>query len=106
MKLYIDLTSFMHVQFLSGIQRVVSEVVIRLIKQQEFNVVLFTLDNGERIIKIIRNTDFIRFYEDNEKNKCTVQTERKRNITSVFQFQKSSLQGALQFLPAWPLFCR
>ena len=85
MKLYIDLTSFMHVQFLSGIQRVVSEVVIRLIKQQEFNVVLFTLDNGERIIKIIRNTDFIRFYEDNEKNKCTVQTERKRNIPSVFQ---------------------
>lgn len=40
-KVFIEVTSFYHAGFTTGIQRVVREVVTRLLKMPEFELVLF-----------------------------------------------------------------
>ena len=40
MKIYIDVTNLLRVDFLTGIQRVVREVVLRMIRNRKLDIVL------------------------------------------------------------------
>lgn len=63
-KLYIDITSFCSANFLSGIQRVVREVVVRLLKMEEFEAILFTWPNTEDELSVLSNDDFLKCFDE------------------------------------------
>lgn len=72
MKIYVDLTSFYNTDFMSGIQRVVKEVVIRLLKDSSLNVVIFTFKQDEKFLSILSNEDFLACYADNSLDKKNI----------------------------------
>ena len=60
MKIYIDVTYLMRINFLSGIQRVVREVVIRLLKGRDgFEIVPFKWMESEEALTLINPNDFL-----------------------------------------------
>ena len=46
MKIYIDVTNLLRVDFLTGIQRVVREVVLRMIRNRKLDIVLLNYHDG------------------------------------------------------------
>lgn len=78
-KIYIDITSFFNTDFMSGIQRVVCEVTIRLLKMPELNVVLFTWKNDERDFTLIDTDDYLRCYDEGTVAKNDIRTKGKLN---------------------------
>lgn len=75
--IYIDITSFFNTDFMSGIQRVVREVTIRLLKMPELNVVLFTWKNDERDFTLIDTNDYLKCYDEGTISKKEIRTKGK-----------------------------
>lgn len=82
-KIYIDITSFYNTDFLSGIQRVVREIVVRLLKMAEFNIVLFTWKKEETLLSIFSNEDFLLCYDSGAIKKNKIRIEKKINIENI-----------------------
>ncbi|MCM1495715.1 MAG: glycosyltransferase family 4 protein [Bacteroides sp.] len=59
MKIYIDVTNLLKVSFLTGIQRVVREVVLRLLRQEKQEIVLLSYNEGYHLYQ---KADTERFY--------------------------------------------
>jgi|GEM_PF-1952459 glycosyltransferase involved in cell wall biosynthesis len=82
-KIYIDLTSFYNMDFLSGIQRVVREVVTRLLKYEELEVILFTWLYTDEMLSVLSNDDFIRCYDEGIIKKSEIRTIKKIGIDDL-----------------------
>lgn len=68
MKIYMNLTNLMNVKFTTGIQRVVIEVAVRLIRNN-ISVVLFQYNDMRKICQKLDNHKFIDFYHNGEGRK-------------------------------------
>ncbi len=77
MKLYIDLTNIINVNFITGIQRVVKEVVIRLMKDNRFELQLIALYPGQLQYFILDNTNVYKFFNGNIDSKKNLYTNKK-----------------------------
>ena len=63
MNVYIDLTEFMKIEVITGIQRVVREIVLRFIKSMEFDTVLLSYSERDDRFRIIDNAKFQLLFE-------------------------------------------
>ena len=63
-KIYIDLSVLINTNFLTGIQRVSREIVLRLLKSTDLNIVLLFYSNENECFRIIDNSAFIDHYEN------------------------------------------
>lgn len=72
MKLYIDITKLLSVPYLTGIQRVVREVVLRMLQQNNMEIVLLSYNEGYHIYEQVDNQSFIAYYDKGEgkQNDC------------------------------------
>ena len=75
MKVYIDISNLMNVSFLTGIQRVVREVVTRLLKSDELEVVLLSSNAGKFYYNILDNEKFLEFYISGNGKKRQIVTK-------------------------------
>lgn len=61
MKIYVDVSNLIHVRFISGIQRVVLEIVLRLLREPEMELCLLKFDHTENngnFFQILSEEDF------------------------------------------------
>ena len=82
-KLYIDITSFFSVDFMTGIQRVVRELVTRLLKMTEFDVTLFVWPNEKEKLSVLSNDDFLKCYDDGCLKKSQINFLEELVIESI-----------------------
>lgn len=81
--IYIDLTSLISVKFMTGIQRVVSEVVMRFIKESTDDITLLAYDDFEQSFYIIDKMGFVEYYLDNSIGKKKLVTNDKVNVSDI-----------------------
>ena len=62
MKVYIDVSNLISVNFVTGIQRVVREVVVRMIKNSDIQTILLSCPKGQEEFDILDNEAFLNFY--------------------------------------------
>ena len=65
MRIYIDVTKLLEVSYVTGIQRVVREVVLRLLQKEGDSIVLMNYNEGYRLYKKVNNEKFIKYFKDN-----------------------------------------
>lgn len=63
MKIYIDVTNLLRVDFLTGIQRVVREVVLRMIRNRKLDIVLLNYHEGYKEFQIIDAQKFMDYFQ-------------------------------------------
>lgn len=64
--IYIDITSLMSVDFLTGIQRVVRNVVVNMLAAKKNELVLLCLKGTSKKFEIIDNNKFVSYFDTNE----------------------------------------
>lgn len=74
MKIYIDLSNLMLVDFLSGIQRVVREITVRLLEHKEHEFYLMTYSFKKNAYMRLSNERFIDYFVDNTGEKGAILT--------------------------------
>ena len=80
-KIYIDLSVLINTNFLTGIQRVSREIVLRLLKSTDLNIVLLFYSNENECFRIIDNSAFIDHYENKigTRGSCVLDTSLNIN---------------------------
>ena len=58
MKVYMDLTEFMRIEAITGIQRVVREIVLRFLKYSDVSIVLLCYSDKYDCYRVIDNDKF------------------------------------------------
>lgn len=71
-KIYIDLTEFMKIESITGIQRVVREIVFRFIRNPAFETVLISYLEKDDFFRVIDNARFLNFFEEGKGVRATV----------------------------------
>lgn len=87
-KLYIDITSFYNTDFMSGIQRVVREVTLRLLKMPDFSVSLFTWKREETELTVLNNEDYLACYDKGSLSKENI---RKSSMLAIDDFHPGDI---------------
>ena len=64
MKIYVDITNLMEVNFLTGIQRVVREVLVRLVKYENMEIILLRYSPLEEEFKKLDNENFYKYFKE------------------------------------------
>ncbi len=75
-KVYIDLSMLMQVNYMTGIQRVVREVVLRLLKMDSLSVTLLCYNSENENFKIVDNAQFYEFFANHNGTKGQCYTQR------------------------------
>lgn len=88
MKLYIDVTNLMAVDFLTGIQKVVREVVIRMLRDPGIDVVLLCCAKDDETINLLDNDLFLDYFTNNTGDKNRIITNK---ITTFEQLEAGSV---------------
>lgn len=83
MKIYIDVSNILSIKFLTGIQRVVIEVVTRLLKNSSLNIVLFSWPSTNEKLSIISNKDFLNNFDGKSKSKKTISIINEIDISDI-----------------------
>ncbi|MFR2780705.1 MAG: glycosyltransferase family 4 protein [Clostridium sp.] len=83
MKIYVDITNLMEVNFLTGIQRVVREVLVRLVKYENMEIILLRYSPLEEEFKKLDNENFYKYFKENNGEKSEIETEETINIASM-----------------------
>lgn len=83
MNIYIDVTNLMGVEYVTGIQRVVREVVLRLIKRNNLNVVLLKNINKTEYYAILDNDKFYDFFLNKFGEKQNIITNETCDIMNL-----------------------
>lgn len=73
---YIDVSMIMQVNYITGVQRVVRETVIRLIKNTDFSVILLCYNSENENFKIVDNSRFYDFFAENTGTKGQCYTKK------------------------------
>ncbi|MBR6386057.1 MAG: glycosyltransferase family 4 protein [Ruminococcus sp.] len=85
MKIYIDLSNLMAVDFLTGIQRVVKEIVVRMLESGKNELVLMTYSHVRNVYRKIDNKKFYDYFAHGKGNRgsaVTVEKIEPRDIPS------------------------
>ena len=74
-RIYIDLSMIMQVNYMTGVQRVVQEATLRLLKNPDFSVVLICYNSENENFKIVDNSRFYDFFANHigTKGQCYTQ---------------------------------
>lgn len=75
MKIYIDVTRLLSVPYLTGIQRVVREVVLRMLQQTEAEIILLSYNEYYHLFEQVDNLRFCAFYGKGEGERQKVITD-------------------------------
>ena len=81
-KIYMDMTSLCNTDFISGIQRVVIEITVRLLRMP-FTVILFTWKADEDLLSVLSNEDFLKCYDEGSFGKRQIKKERTLTIYDI-----------------------
>lgn len=65
MKVFIDVSNLITVDFITGIQRVVREIVLRMLKAQNFDITLMNYNVNIKKYEVIDNQKFLDYFEYN-----------------------------------------
>ncbi len=77
MKVYIDVSNLMHVNFITGIQRVVRELVTRLAEDTQLEVILLEYREQENDFGILSVPAFLAYYRDGAGSRAGVRTAQR-----------------------------
>lgn len=83
LKLYLDITNLMQVDFLTGIQRVVREIVVRFLKDQRLEVVLLAYSDAFDGFELLDSERFYDYFALGQGEKAAVRTGRECTISSM-----------------------
>lgn len=83
MKVYIDVSNLLAVDFVTGIQRVVREVVVRMLHDKELELVLLSCVKGEESFSILDNEKFLDYFGHNVGRKEDIVGSRSCLITEL-----------------------
>lgn len=83
MKIYVDVTNLMNVDFLTGIQRVVREVVIRMIKDPRLNTVLVSCNHLTNPFTVLNNKKFTEYFTEGTCKKGEINTPLQLRIRDM-----------------------
>ena len=67
MKVYMDLTEFMRIEAITGIQRVVREIVLRFLKYSDVSIVLLCYSDKYDCYRVIDNDKFYEYFGNDNK---------------------------------------
>lgn len=88
MKLYIDITNMISLEYLTGIQRVVQEVVSRLINNNRFEIELLNFDNQEDMFYIFNQNQFLEQYTSGE---FKINSNKDKQYLKLEEMDKNSI---------------
>lgn len=83
MKLYIDVSNVMTVNFLTGIQRVVREITVRLYKRTDIETVLLSYSNEGDVFNIVDKEAFLDYFDKGAGDKNDLINYRKIKIEDI-----------------------
>ncbi|MBR1592678.1 MAG: glycosyltransferase family 4 protein [Ruminococcus sp.] len=83
MKIYIDLSNLMAVDFLTGIQRVVKEIVVRMTENGKNELILMTYSHVINVYRRIDNKKFHDFFAYGKGSREAAVTAEKINLTDI-----------------------
>jgi len=83
MKVYIDVSNLVSVNFLTGIQRVVREIVIRLYQRTDLELVLIAYANENQIYNIIDKEAFVDYFDKGLGSKNDFFSHRKLRVEDI-----------------------
>lgn len=83
MRLYIDVTNVISVNFLTGIQRVVREIAVRLCRQSDIDTVLLAYSNESGMFNIVDTEGFLNCFEKGTGDKNDLIDHRKISIEDI-----------------------
>lgn len=75
-KVYVDLSMLMQVSYLTGVQRVVREVVLRLLKKTDREIILLAYNSENENFKILDRDAFLDFFENNIGSRAVCYTKK------------------------------
>lgn len=82
-KIFIDITCFYNIDFMSGIQRVVCEVTTRLLKMPDLNVVLFTWKKEDVELTVLNNSDYLACYDEGKLKKSNIKKDQTLTLDGM-----------------------
>ena len=83
MKFYIDLSNLMLVDFLTGIQRVVREVTVRLLENKEHEFILLSYSHRKKAFQRLNNERFIRYFTEGDIERYSILTPQVIEIRDI-----------------------
>ena len=83
MKVYMDITVLTLATFITGIQRVTREIVLRLLESGNPEIVLLHYNAREDAWHIIDNRRFVRYYRDHRGVKSRMITGRRQAVPDM-----------------------
>ncbi len=81
--IYSDITNLMSVDFLTGIQRVVREIVVRMLKNDIITLNLLAYDEEKNAYQLLNNERFLEFFEDKTGEKEDIYSNTVINFTDI-----------------------
>ena len=84
MKLYIDVSNVISVNFLTGIQRVVREITVRLYKRTDIETVLLSYSNEGDVFNIVDKEAFLDYFDKGTGDKNDLINYRTSNRVRFF----------------------
>ncbi len=75
MKVYVDVSNLLLVDFITGIQRFVREVLIRMIQNTDFTVILLNCPQGEDKFTVLNNSRFTDYFLNQSVEKKEIFTD-------------------------------
>lgn len=88
MKVFIDVSNLMHVNFISGIQRVVREVVTRLAGDAQLEIILLEYRERENHFGILSVPAFLAYFRDETGDKEGIRTDE---VIGLMEFPHGSV---------------
>jgi len=83
MKVYIDVTNLLAVDFLTGIQRVVREVTVRLLRNARLEVVLLASNHSLDSFQIVDNQKFTDYYMFQKGNRANLLSGKQIRLDEI-----------------------
>lgn len=83
MKIYIDLSNLMKVDFVTGIQRVVREITVRMLNDKSIELVLMVYSFQKDAFQILDNQKFADYFTKNEGEKENILTTQCINYDEI-----------------------
>ncbi len=83
MKIYVDVTQLIAVPYVTGIQRVVREVLLRLLKEHNDSFVLLNYNKGYRMFEFVDIARFVAYFSTGEGEKSELTTGQTMDINTI-----------------------
>lgn len=81
--IWTDVTNLMNVDFLTGIQRVVREIVIRMLRMESIDLKLLCYDEAENCYRLLDNDIFYEYFAGKNGDKKEIMTKTAVQFTDI-----------------------